>query len=67
MLIGEVLAEVAEAQKEDVDIAVRAAARAFDGPWRKMAPRERGALIYRLAELVAADKVRVHHSLSLSL
>ena len=50
---GEVIANVAEADKADVDLAVKAARRAFDkGPWRKMSARERGKLIYRLAELM---------------
>ncbi len=50
---GEVMAQVAEGDKEDIDRAVRAARRAFEtGPWRKMAPTERGQLIYRLADLI---------------
>jgi phenylacetaldehyde dehydrogenase len=50
---GTVLAQVAEADKEDVDRAVRAARRAFDeGPWRKMTGSERGRLMWKLADLV---------------
>jgi len=52
---GEVLTEVAEASREDVDRAVQAARRAFDdrgGAWRKMSASERGKLIWRLADLV---------------
>ena len=50
---GTVLAQVAEADREDVDRAVRAARRAFDaGPWRKMTPSQRGKLMWKLAELV---------------
>eukprot|EP00343_Euplotes_focardii_P009739 CAMPEP_0205829054 /NCGR_PEP_ID=MMETSP0206-20130828/36899_1 /ASSEMBLY_ACC=CAM_ASM_000279 /TAXON_ID=36767 /ORGANISM="Euplotes focardii, Strain TN1" /LENGTH=186 /DNA_ID=CAMNT_0053131431 /DNA_START=32 /DNA_END=588 /DNA_ORIENTATION=+ len=50
---GEVLARVAEAQEADVNLAVAAAKEAFDqGPWRDMAPRERGACLYRLAALL---------------
>ena len=52
---GEVLTQVAEAAASDVDRAVEAARRAFDGKggaWRKMAASERGRLIWRLADLV---------------
>jgi phenylacetaldehyde dehydrogenase len=50
---GTVLAQVAEADKEDVDRAVRAARRAFDeGPWRKMTGSQRGRLMWKLADLV---------------
>jgi phenylacetaldehyde dehydrogenase len=50
---GTVLTQVAEADKEDVDRAVRAARRAFDeGPWRKMTGSQRGRLLWKLAELI---------------
>ncbi len=50
---GEVIAQVAEGNAEDIDLAVKAARRAFDeGPWRKMTPSERGRLIWKLADLV---------------
>jgi phenylacetaldehyde dehydrogenase len=50
---GTVLAQVAEADKEDVNRAVRAARKAFDhGPWRKMTGSERGRLLWKLADLV---------------
>src|SRR5438067_3861932 len=52
---GEVLTEVVEASKDDVDRAVEAARRAFEdrgGAWRKMSASERGRLIWRLADLV---------------
>jgi phenylacetaldehyde dehydrogenase len=50
---GEVMAQVAEGDKEDIDRAVRAARKAFEGgPWRKMTPSERGQAIYRLANLI---------------
>jgi len=50
---GEVLAHVAEGDREDIDRAVRAARAAFDnGPWSKMTPSERGRLIWKLADLV---------------
>src|SRR5260221_5397128 len=50
---GEVMAHVAEGDKEDINRAVAAARRAFDsGPWRKMTPSERGRLISKLADLL---------------
>ena len=52
---GEVLTQIAEASKQDVDRAVEAAHRAFDdrgGVWRKMSASERGRLIWKLADLV---------------
>ena len=50
---GEVLAHVAEGDKEDIDRAVDAARAAFDrGPWRKLAPSERARLMWKLADLL---------------
>ncbi len=52
---GEVLAQVAEGDREDINLAVRAARKAFDqGPWRKMSPSERGRLIWKLGDLIDA-------------
>ena len=52
----EVICQVAEGDKEDVDAAVDAAREAFDhGPWRTMDARDRGALIHRLAELIEEE------------
>ena len=50
---GEVLARVAEGDAEDVDRAVRAARRAFDGgKWPRMRPTEREGLLLRIADLI---------------
>jgi aldehyde dehydrogenase (NAD+) len=52
----EVICKVAEGDKADVDAAVDAAREAFDnGPWRSMDARDRGALIYKLAELIEEE------------
>src|SRR5437764_5556180 len=52
---GEVLATVAEGDRADIDLAVKAARNAFDtGPWRKMSASERGRLIWKLADLIEA-------------
>jgi phenylacetaldehyde dehydrogenase len=53
---GEVLGQVPSADKQDVDLAVRAARQAFDdSPWSRMRPRERQNLLWRLAELMQRD------------
>src|ERR1700720_4058072 len=50
---GEVLAQVAEGDREDINRAVKAARNAFDnGPWRRMTASERGRLIWKLADLL---------------
>jgi acyl-CoA reductase-like NAD-dependent aldehyde dehydrogenase len=47
------LAEVAEAKEADIDRAVSAARRAFESDeWQGLAARQRGRLLYRLADLV---------------
>src|ERR671932_2046746 len=51
---GETLAEVAEADKADIDKAVAAARRAFEGKWSRMSARDRGKLLYKLAQLIEA-------------
>jgi len=48
-----VIAEVARGSAEDVDLAVRAARRAFDdGAWAQADPRERKRVLLRWAELI---------------
>ena len=51
---GEVLAHVAEADAADVDLAVKAARKAFQSKaaWRRMSASERGKLLNRLADLI---------------
>jgi len=49
---GEVLARVAEGDAEDIDRAVAAARRAFQGPWGKVKPYERQLILLKLADLV---------------
>jgi len=47
----EEIAQVAEGDAADIDRAAKAARRAFDtGPWAKMDARDRGRLLYRLAD-----------------
>jgi acyl-CoA reductase-like NAD-dependent aldehyde dehydrogenase len=49
---GETLAEIAEADKSDVDKAVTAARRAFEGKWSRLSARDRGRLLYKLSQLI---------------
>ncbi len=50
---GEVLAQVAEGHRVDIDKAVIAARNAFEsGPWRRLTASERGRLIWKLADLL---------------
>jgi len=51
-----VIANVPEADKKDVDIAVAAARRAFDERrWAKVSPSERGRMLWKLADLIERD------------
>ena len=49
---GEPIADVAEAGREDVDRAVRAAQAALDGEWGRMSLPDRARVLRRLAELL---------------
>ena len=49
---GETLAQVAEGGAEDIDRAVKAARAAFEGPWAKIHPGDRGRMLFKLAQLV---------------
>ncbi|ANP91344.1 aldehyde dehydrogenase [Rhizobium leguminosarum] len=53
---GAVWAEMPEAREGDVDRAVNAADKAlYEGAWPKMTATQRGKLLYKLADLVAAN------------
>jgi acyl-CoA reductase-like NAD-dependent aldehyde dehydrogenase len=49
---GETFAEVAEGEAADIDKAVGAARRAFEGKWSKISARDRGRMIFKLAQLI---------------
>jgi len=50
---GEVLSNIAEGDKEDINRAVKAARSAFEtGEWSKISHSERGRMIWRLADLL---------------
>ena len=46
-----VICSVQEGTEKDIDIAVSAARKAFEGPWRKETPENRGKLLVKLANL----------------
>ena len=53
---GAVIANVPEADKADVDLAVTAARRAFDdGSWDKVSPSQRGRMLWQVADLIERD------------
>ncbi|MFH1109637.1 MAG: aldehyde dehydrogenase family protein [Planctomycetota bacterium] len=53
---GDVICRVAEGDKADVDLAVKAARKAFESKgWRTMAPADRGRLLNKLADLIEAN------------
>jgi acyl-CoA reductase-like NAD-dependent aldehyde dehydrogenase len=50
---AEVVTQVAEADERDVDLAVRAARRAFEGgPWAEMSASDRGKILWRIGDLI---------------
>jgi aldehyde dehydrogenase (NAD+) len=54
---GETICQVAEGDRADIDLAVKAARKSFeDGPWPRMSGAERGRLINKLADLVEQHK-----------
>ncbi|RWP67439.1 aldehyde dehydrogenase family protein [Mesorhizobium sp.] len=48
---GAVIATVPRGDRQDVELAVAAARRAFDGPWSRYKPYERQVLLLRIADL----------------
>src|SRR6266496_4333430 len=54
---GQTICQVAEGDKADIDLAVKAARKAFeDGPWPKMSASERGRLLHKLADLIEQNQ-----------
>lgn len=52
----QLICKVACSSKNDVDIAVTAAHKAFKGPWSQLSARQRGQLMFKLADLMEAHK-----------
>ena len=46
------LAHIAEANNKDIDHAVKSARNAYNDVWSKMAPKERGKYIFRIARII---------------
>lgn len=58
----EVITNVAEAQDLDVDLAVKAAQKAFEsGPWPAMSAEERGQILWKLGELILSNADELAH------
>src|SRR5438034_5074025 len=55
----EVIAEVASADRADLDAAVAAARAALDGPWGKMSARDRGRIVWKIGEKLRSEERRV--------
>lgn len=51
---GQEFARIARGNAKDVDAAIQAARRAFEGPWAKLAAVERGRLLMKVGEKIAA-------------
>lgn len=49
---GELLATISEGDARDIDLAVAAARRAFEGPWSKFTPFQRQECILKFADLI---------------
>ena len=56
---GAVMARVPDAGPADVDRAVKAARRAFEGGWREVTGQERGRILFRIAEKVRKELPRL--------
>ncbi|PYQ21294.1 MAG: aldehyde dehydrogenase [Acidobacteria bacterium] len=56
---AEPMATVPDAGAEDVDRAVKAARRAFDGGWRDTTAQERGRTLFRLADIIRRESKRL--------
>ncbi len=56
---GQAWAMIASGDAVDVDAAVTSAKRAFEGPWGRMRPSERGRMMRRFADLLIAEADRI--------
>ncbi len=57
---GDTICQVAEGDKADVDLAVKAARKALESkPWARMTGAKRGRLLYKLAELIDANRAEL--------
>ena len=57
---GQNLVDVYEGDQADIDLAVKAARKAFDeGPWSRLSAAERSRLMYKLADLMEENKLEL--------
>ncbi len=56
---NQVYIKAAAGKKADIDLAVAAATRAFEGTWPKLPPRQRSRVLHRVADLVEAQDKRL--------
>ena len=50
---GDIVAQVADGKKEDIDQAVKAARKAFEtGPWKDMSASERGKIVWKIGDAI---------------
>lgn len=49
---GELITKIALSNKDDIDLAVKAARSAFNGEWSKISATERGKYLYRIARII---------------
>src|SRR5438045_9769207 len=59
---NETFAKVAKAGREDVDAAVAAAREAFNGKWARMGAARRGAMLYKVAQIMRQREQESHHA-----
>jgi len=52
----ETITSVCEGTEKDIDLAVAAARKAFEGEWKKTTPQERGGYMLKLADLAEKNK-----------
>lgn len=51
---GAIVGEVPRAKGEDVDRAVKSAAKSFE-KWRRVTPRDRGRLMFKIGEVIGSN------------
>lgn len=56
---GKPWAQIPQGDATDVDLAVTAAADAFEGPWSKLSPSDRGMILFKFGQLIERDAQRL--------
>jgi delta 1-pyrroline-5-carboxylate dehydrogenase len=59
--LGTAITEVASAKREDVEQAAAAARDAFEKRWSTLAPAQRGAYLFKLADLISENLEELGH------